>query len=121
MRPLVPLFLFMKLNSVSGFKACSKLKVVLLLAILASVLAPRADLGAAVIHSSARERSSFNSDWRFIKGDPEGVGTSLSYTNIKPWVTMTGSKYSTIAPSARPEGDPPGENVLFAQPGFDDK
>ncbi|HHY84498.1 MAG TPA: DUF4982 domain-containing protein [Verrucomicrobia bacterium] len=70
--------------------------------------------------SLVRERLSFNSDWRFVKGDPAGFENRLSYTNIRAWVTATGAEFSTTnAPSQPPEGNP-GEDVPYIQPGFDD-
>ncbi len=67
-----------------------------------------------------RERLSFNSDWRFIKGDPPGVGDKLTYENIKPWVNATGAEFvANATPPQRPAGNL-GEDVIYTQPGFDD-
>lgn len=35
-----------------------------------------------------RERISFNKDWRFAKGDPNGTAGMLSYNNIRDWVLV---------------------------------
>src|SRR5689334_9920131 len=35
--------------------------------------------GHAVAAESPRQRISINDDWRFIKGDPQGVKTNLTY------------------------------------------
>ncbi|RPJ59813.1 MAG: DUF4982 domain-containing protein [Acidobacteria bacterium] len=70
--------------------------------------------------ASPRERLSFNSDWRFIKGDPPGTGDTLKYENIKPWVNATGPEFAPgIPPLKRPEGTL-GEDVAYTQPNFDD-
>jgi beta-galactosidase len=68
----------------------------------------------------ARERLSFNSDWRFIKGDPPGTSDELSYANIKPWVTATGNEFMMDdKPAQRPPGNP-GAEVAYTQSGYDD-
>src|SRR5215472_9386415 len=54
-----------------------------------------------------RERLSFDSDWRFHKGDPEGISNELSYANIKAWVLPSGNAYVKDGTNfARPDGDP---------------
>ncbi|HTQ52376.1 MAG TPA: beta-galactosidase GalB [Candidatus Acidoferrales bacterium] len=67
-----------------------------------------------------RERLSFDSDWRFVKGDPPGTGDELSYTNIKPWVVATGNEFLFDSkPAARPPGNP-GADVAYTQSRYDD-
>ncbi len=75
---------------------------------------------AASTPAPVRERLSFNADWRFVKGDPDGVGDKLSYTNIKAWVIANGAEFTTEAqPAKRPEGNL-GDDVAYTQAGFDD-
>ncbi len=75
---------------------------------------------AAPTTAPARERLSFDSDWRFTKGDPLGIGDELSYTNTKPWVMATGNEFAEEGkPAARPPGNP-GEDVACTQPEFND-
>ena len=75
---------------------------------------------AAPATGLVRERLSFNSDWRFTRGDLPGTGDELSYTNIKPWVIATGNEFVVDGkPTARPSGNL-GEDVAFTQPGYDD-
>jgi beta-galactosidase len=91
-----------------------KQSVIAILFILNSLatIAPAAD--------PVRERLSFDSDWRFAKDDPSGTGDSLSYTNIKPWVTATGYEFvSDDKAATRPTGNP-GADVAYTQSGFDD-
>ena len=89
----------------------SVIAILFILNLLATIT-PAADL--------VRERLSFDSDWRFAKDDPSGTGDSLSYTNIKPWVTATGNEFvSDDKPATRPTGNP-GANVAYTQSGFDD-
>jgi len=81
--------------------------------------------GADVVPAQAplRERISFNADWRFTKDDPNGVADTLSYNNIKDWVTATGTEFakdSNLAQRKRPSGTL-GADVVYTQPGFDDK
>ncbi|HYG21419.1 MAG TPA: beta-galactosidase GalB [Verrucomicrobiae bacterium] len=66
-----------------------------------------------------REKLLFNSNWRFIQGDPEGAGTNLSYAAIRPWMMATGGELSTNAAAVRPEGNP-GADVSYTQPDYDD-
>src|SRR5215469_4905505 len=68
-----------------------------------------------------RERLSFDSGWRFLKGDPEGISNELSYANIRPWVMATGNEFIKDGTnSARPDNDP-GADVTFTKPDFDDR
>jgi beta-galactosidase len=81
--------------------------------------------GARVVQAPAspRERISFNTDWRFMQGDPNGTADKLSYGNIKDWVTATGAEFTkdpNLANKKRPS-DSLGEDVAYTQPGFDDK
>jgi beta-galactosidase len=71
----------------------------------------------------ARERVSFNADWRFAKGDPNDAAGKLSYNNIRDWVLATGvafAKDPNVANRTQPAGNL-GDDVAYAQPGFDDK
>jgi beta-galactosidase len=69
---------------------------------------------------SVRERVPFDSDWRFVQGDPEGIGDELNYKNVKSWVMSTGNEFVKDGqPVPRPIGDP-GTNVVFIQPDFND-
>lgn len=43
---------------------------------------------------SVRERQLFNDNWLFYQGDPPGVGHSLSYKVLKPWITSMGSEFT---------------------------
>ncbi len=67
------------------------------------------------------ERESFNSAWRFTKGDPPNVGDSLAYERVKEWVLPTGDDLLSFTASrrVRPEGSP-GTRVEYVRPGFDD-
>jgi len=99
----------------------SKLALLLPGAVLAAVLALPCIRAAAQAPAATRERLSLDADWRFAKGDPAGVEGKLSYTAIKPWVNSTGAAFTTNAALAvKPQGDPPGGDVAYAQPGFDD-
>ncbi len=83
------------------------------------VAALRAAGGAKPI----RERISFNADWRFAKGDPNGAAGRLSYNDIRDWVLATGvafTKDPNFANKKRPAGNL-GADVAYTQPGFDDK
>jgi beta-galactosidase len=65
-----------------------------------------------------RERISFNEDWRFTKGDPEGIADSLSYTKLKAWILPSGNAFRATNSFTRPPEDPPA--VAFAKPEHDD-
>jgi beta-galactosidase len=67
-----------------------------------------------------RERLSFNADWRFVKGDPDGASNTLSYANIKAWVNATGAGMTTQTNlESRPEANPGGD-VAYTRAAFDD-
>jgi beta-galactosidase len=68
----------------------------------------------------ARERSSFDDNWRFIKGDPEGISNELSYRNIKPWVKANGNEFLKDGTSTPRPADDLGTDVAYAQPDFND-
>jgi len=62
------------------------------------------------VRTQARERVSFNTGWRFTKGDAKDVGESLVYERIKDWVLPTGDALLDYQAAARvrPEGEPGG-------------
>src|ERR1700733_7275636 len=80
-------------------------------------------LFATMLASAAppiRERSSFDANWRFIKGDPDGASNELSYSNIKPWVMANGNEFVRDGtPAPRPVDDL-GTNVPYVQSDFND-
>jgi beta-galactosidase len=96
----------------------SQIKRLLLPAIVSVALTVCATTVSAA--SPVRERLSFDSGWRFAKGDPANIENELSYTNIKPWVMATGNEFlKDGTPSSRPSGDL-GADVNYIQPDFDD-
>jgi beta-galactosidase len=67
------------------------------------------------------ERLSFDSTWRFMKGDPSGAAKALGYEKIRPWLTPVGAEllnFSTSS-SGRPAAEP-GNDVAWARLEFDD-
>ena len=79
-------------------------------------------LAAFASAQPARERVSFNSDWRFQKDDPVEAKGVLSYQNISDWVRSTGNDFvltSNAVKSARPPGNL-GENFVYTRTEFND-
>jgi len=75
---------------------------------------------AAPTTAPVREHLLFDTDWRFTKGDPVGIGDKLSYANTKPWVMANGNEFVEEGkPAPRPSGNL-GDNVSYAQPDFND-
>jgi beta-galactosidase len=70
--------------------------------------------------SPARERCSFDNDWRFVKGDPEGISNQLSYSTIKPWVMVNGNEFVKDGTPAPRPADDMGTKVEYIQPDFND-
>jgi beta-galactosidase len=71
---------------------------------------------------TTRERSSFNENWRFQNGDPNGAEGILAYEKIKDWVRASGNEFvltSDGVKSVRPDGNL-GENVAYTKSDFDD-
>src|SRR4030095_16665842 len=69
----------------------------------------------------ARERLSFNADWRFKKDDPSGSEGLLSYEKIKDWVNDTGNEFVAQAGAKKPRpAGSLGETVPYKQRDFDD-
>src|ERR1700722_17461648 len=75
---------------------------------------------ATMASSTPRERSSFNSDWRFTQGDPAVIGDELSYTNIKPWVMANGDQFAVDGQHFQPPAIEPATNVSYTWPDFND-
>src|SRR5438270_516385 len=61
--------------------------------------------------SSPRQRLSFNSDWRFIKGDPSNSLANLDYQALKPWLLTIGTDLTTNAQSTSRRQGNPGSDV----------
>ena len=80
-----------------------------LLLVLVSCLA----CPAPPAESAVRSPTPLVDGWRFVKGDPEGVGDALSYAKLKPWML------AVAAGEEHPEGDP-GAGVSYTRPDFDD-
>jgi beta-galactosidase len=71
--------------------------------------------------SAPRERLSFNSDWRFQRGDAPDANGQLGYGTLRPWLLATGVELISegLPKPERPLGNP-GQGVSFTEPGFDD-
>jgi beta-galactosidase len=72
--------------------------------------------------TAVRERISFNTDWRFVKGDPDGTAGKLRDSNIRDWVLVTGASFTkdpNAANKKRPAGNL-GLDVVYTQARFDD-
>jgi len=70
---------------------------------------------------SARERLSLNAEWKFTHDDPTNAAANLSYSEIKDWVKSAGPEFAKdSAPVTRPQGNPGGGEIAYAQPSFDD-
>ena len=73
--------------------------------------------------ASPRERISLDAGWRFAKDDPADAAGQLAYPNIQDWVEATGTEFTTnadLAAKKKPEGNPGGGDISYAQSGFDD-
>ena len=107
----------------------------------ASVMGVLFQTGAVLGADSARERINFDDDWRFTKGDPEGMTANLTLLQIRGGgrgaAAVAGAQevneelWKYILPTAndfvkdpakrvaRPEGNPV-EGVAYAEAGFND-
>jgi beta-galactosidase len=70
----------------------------------------------------SRERISLDDNWRFTKGDSDGIGDALSYAQIKDWLLPTSAELTTNADvlAKKLPTENPTTNVTFAQPEFND-
>ena len=102
--------------SFHAFPTSARLGTLLVLAAfgLANLESPAAE------PASPRERISFNSDWRFIKGDPAGAEGKLDYQTLKPWLLAGRQDFSPGAPASPAPGGNPGADVPYTQSGCDD-
>lgn len=70
--------------------------------------------------ASPRQRLTFNSDWRFSKGDPTNSFANLDYQSLKPWLVRIGLDLTTNSSTTpKPDGNP-GSDVAYTQPSFND-
>ncbi len=81
---------------------------------------PPASMRQAV-STEPRTRLPFNDGWRFTRGDPPDLETSLRYDDVKAWILPTGN--DLVADPARrvprPDGNL-GDDVAYAQANHDD-
>ena len=100
----------------------NQIRRLLVLAIMPGIITAALTVCATAVlaASPVRERLSFDSDWRFIKGDPAGISNELSYANIKPWVTANGNQFVRDGTNVScPSGDL-GADVGYIQPDWND-
>lgn len=92
-----------------------------LIGLLAVVLIVGSFSQARAAGSEGRERTSFNADWRFQKGDPAEVQDTLTYGKVKPWLLPVGADlvHYSAAPVVRPEGEI-GNSVSYVKSDYDD-
>jgi beta-galactosidase len=106
-------FLRRPIHGWRGARPSAALVVLALVGALPGVIRA-ADTNAAV------ERFSFNSGWRFIKGDPAGSEGKLNYDTLKPWLVAGGGELSVLTPSPKPPEGSPGADISYTQAAFDD-
>lgn len=83
------------------------------------LLAATLILGQTMCFSA--QRSSFDGNWRFIRGDPPGVSNQLSYPLVKQWVEACGTEFTTNpALMVEPPAGNPGGDVSYTETGYDD-
>src|SRR5215510_11089338 len=87
------------------------------LTVLVGFLAYLAPAAASGQNRPARERASFNANWRFQKDDPAGAEGRLSYEKIKSAVILTGREFSGNTTAAAPADL--GSDLSYTQKGFD--
>lgn len=68
--------------------------------------------------STARERTLFNTGWRFTKGDPTNATGKLTYNKLKPWLLPSANAFTTNI-ATRPNGNI-GDDVEFTRTDFND-
>lgn len=70
--------------------------------------------------SMVRERININRDWRYQIDDPDGAGTALHYSQLKPYLLLCANDFIIFGKRyQRPEGNP-GENITYVKSDFDD-
>ena len=70
--------------------------------------------------SMVRERININRDWRYQIDDPDGAGTALHYSQLKPYLFPCANDFIIFGKRyQRPEGNP-GENIAYVKSDFDD-
>jgi beta-galactosidase len=75
----------------------------------------------AQITACAGQRTSFDDDWLFIKGDPPEASNKLAYAVVKGWVAATGGEFTkNPARAVDPPGGNPGAGVPYTAYGYDD-
>lgn len=70
--------------------------------------------------SMVRERINMNRDWCYQIDDPDGTGTALHYSQLKPYLLPCANDFIIFGKRyQRPEGNP-GENIAYVKSDFDD-
>lgn len=70
--------------------------------------------------TSMREKILYTENWRFHKGDPEGMDTAFSYDQLKPWLLPTANAFVAENTFQRPDGTAPGDDAAVTRHDFDD-
>ncbi len=85
-----------------------------------SDMEPPASMRQAVA-ARQRTRSPFNDGWRFTRGDPPDLATSLLHDDVKSWILPTGNDFvaDPARRAPRPDGNL-GDDVAYAQASHDD-
>ncbi|KAI1351038.1 glycoside hydrolase family 2 protein [Xylaria sp. FL0043] len=79
---------------------------------------PQYAAARAVPLATTRERIDLNAGWRFSRftTSPD----SLSYNTMKTWILPSANDFINGTKYQRPTGTPPGSNVQYVKPDFDD-
>jgi len=88
-------------------------------AVGSSLVRPAGAAQRALWPFPVRERSNFNTGWRFHLGDSPDVNGELNYVAIRQWLLPSGNAFSKTTSYQQPGGNL-GGNVQFVQSGFDD-
>jgi beta-galactosidase len=75
---------------------------------------------ATTVDAQPRQRLSFNDDWRFAKGDPQGIGNKLHYDQVKPWINANGNEFVITGTKTKLPDQKLTTDAAYVKAGFDD-
>lgn len=67
--------------------------------------------------STVRERMNINRDWRYQIDDPHAGGTTLHYSQLKPYLLPCANDFIIFGKRYQRPEDNPGENIAYVKSG----
>ena len=76
---------------------------------------------AVASRKQLRERTLFNSGWKFMRGDPPDARGRLSYAKLRPWLLAQSTELLVDGARCEPTTGNPGGRISYLTPEYDDE